>query len=195
MAITNGYCTLDEFKTRADIVGSTDDTMLETMIEAASRMIDGWCGRSFYEDTAQTRYYTPEAFDVLALPDDLVSITTLKTDEDADRVYETTWTTDDYDLEPNTAPYQRIYPSLIGDYMFPTHRKAVQIVGTFGYSAVPHAVREACLLQTMRLYKRKDAPFGVAGTQDAGQLQTISAIDPDVKQQLMPYRRLALVGV
>lgn len=196
MACANCYATTDELKTRLDVLGTDDDAMLEDIIEAASRQIDGWCGRSFYADAAATRYYTADSIDVLVLHDDLVSITTLKTDEDADRVYETTWAATDYDLEPLTGPpYTRIHLAPMGRYGFPTHRRAIEIVGTFGYSDVPHAIREACLLQAGRLYKRKDAPFGIAGSQDAGQLQTIGGMDPDVKQMVQHYRKPLAVGV
>ncbi len=195
IAIVNGYTDLTTLKMRLDVFDGADDAQCETMIEAASRMIDGWCGRVFYEQTAQTRYFTPEFYDLLILDDDLVSITTLKTDDDADRVYETTWAATDYDLDPQAGPYGRIAVAPNGRYGFPTHRRAVQIVGTFGYASVPHAIREACLLQTARLWKRRDAPFGIAGSAELGQMQTIAGLDPDVKQLLQPYKRYAALAV
>jgi hypothetical protein len=196
MAITNGYATLQELKLRLDITDSGADTVLEDVVEAASRTIDGWCSRTFYAETA-TRYLTAEMIDALFLPSDLIAVTTLKTDEDGDRVYETTWDTSDYDLDPDGGPpYTAIYPTINGSYLFPTHRRGIQIAGSWGYAAtVPEAVREACLLQAARLFKRMDAPFGIAGSSDLGQLQAISAIDPDVKQLVMPYRKFAIMGV
>lgn len=196
MAITNGYTDLSTLKSRLDILDTDDDSMLEGVIEGASRLIDGWCGRVFYEDAAQTKYFTADAIDMLFLHDDLVSVTSLKTDEDGDRVYETTWATTDYDLDPVTGPpYTRITLAPGGTYGFPTHARAVQIIGTFGYSSVPHAIREACLLQAARLYKRSDAPFGIAGNAEVGELTTLPLIDPDVRQLVQQYRRFDVVGV
>ena len=49
---------------------------------------------------------------------------------------------------------------------------------------------QAALLQAARLYKRKDAPFGVAGAGALGQVVAISDLDPDVRMMLFPVRRI-----
>ena len=105
MAITNGYTTLDELKARLNIqLGDVaDDAMLESSIEAASRAVDGMCGRHFYSAT-ETHYYQSERWDEVDT-DDIVSVTTLTTDEDGDRVYEVTWGATDFELGPgDSAP-------------------------------------------------------------------------------------------
>lgn len=189
MAITNGYVALDELKARMDIttVDAARDAMLEQIIEAASRQIDGWCSRAFASGTA-TRYVTADNDEMIILPDDLHVLTEIATDRDDDRDYETVWPVDAVDLQPYVAPYQIIRPRR--GYKFPTHRHAIQITGAWGFGAVtPAPIREACLLQSARLYKRKDAPFGVAGSNEHGQMQTITSIDPDVKQLIEPYKR------
>lgn len=199
MAIQNGYCTLTEIKARLDITDTADDTILENIVEAASRHIDGYCNRRFYA-ASETRYFTPDAIDWLFV-DDLLTVTTFKTDEDADRVYETTWATTDYDLEPVNAtytgePYTMVTLPPTTRYAFPSHARAVQIVGSFGYaSTTPDAINEACLLIAARLFKRKDAPFGVTGTAELGQLQVLPGEDQDAKRLLAPYRRFAIGAV
>lgn len=47
MAITNGYCTLNQIKAAVRITDSVDDALLEMAVESASRMIDAECDRSF----------------------------------------------------------------------------------------------------------------------------------------------------
>src|SRR5690606_30913408 len=140
---------------------------------------DGYTGRRFSAETA-TRAFTPDHIGVLFV-DDLISVTTLKTDEDGDRVYETTWSAADYDLGPgNDPPYTMVELAPLGNYAFPTHRKAVQIAGTWGYSAtVPTDVAEACLILSARLYKRKDSPYGIHGNDETGTMQTLPGWDPD----------------
>ena len=199
MTITNGYCTLAQIKARLDIADFQDDAILESVIQGVSRSIDAMTGRRFYSTTAdETRYYTAQFGDVLYV-DDLLSITTLKTDDDGDKTYENTWTTDDYDLLPDNAalegrPYTRIDLAAYGDYTFPIGtRKGIQIVGKFGYCATdshPDVVREACLIQAARIWKRKDAPFGVTGSPEMGQMSPISKIDPDVELLLRGVTRL-----
>ena len=196
MAITNGYATLTELKARLDITDSKDDTTLEQNVEAASRAVDGLCGRTFYQQTAQTRYFEAEDPDMIEV-DDLVSVTTLKTDEDGSRDYATSWAPTDFELEPASGPpFTRIYVAPTGSYAFPIlQRKAVQVVGTFGWSAVPDAVNEATLLLAARYYKRKDTPLGFqAGNAQFGAVQ-VRRDDPDVTVMLAPYRKYAVLGV
>lgn len=195
MPITNGYTDLATIKVRMGINDEINDPILEALIEAVSRQIDDYCGRRFFA-VSETRYYTPIDADTLWV-DDLLSVTTLQSDEDGDRTYEVTWASTDYDLEPANAaldgkPYSRIAVAPDGDYTFPTGvKRGVKVVGSFGYStaaSTPKPVKEACLIQCSRLYHRKDAPFGVAGSPEVGQATVIARLDPDVKFLLSPYR-------
>lgn len=175
--------------TIADVSDPLDDTTLEQVIEGVSRWIDAYCNRRFYANAAdEKRYYSP-AYDDLLFVGDLVSITTLKTDDDGDRVYENSWAVTDYDLEPSNAaldgaPYTEIRVAPNGNYSFPVSARGVEIDGKFGWSATPKQVKEACLLQSERLFKRKDAPFGVAGDAPSGELRLIPRLDVDVQELL-----------
>ena len=187
-------------KARMDIEDTTDDTIISQVLDSVSRFIDEWTGRHFYT-IAETRYYTAEWTDLLQI-DDLVSVTTLSTDQNADRVYEITWATTDYDLWPYNAgltskPYSRLYAAPNGLYYFPSCiGKGVKLVGSFGWPAVPATIKEATLIQAGRIFKRKDAPFGVVGSQTAemGQLMVIPRLDPDVEIMLRPYRKMDIGG-
>lgn len=193
MAITNGYCTLAEVKAYLGITDTVDDTPLEGAVMAASRAIDDHTQRVFYATTA-TRYFQAEAPDLLVLPDDLISVTSLSCDDDGDRVYERTWTATDYDLEPVNSgpPYLLIRTTPQGNYAFPTHSRGVAIVGSWGYAATaPEAVKQACLILATRYFKRKDAPFGVLGTPELGFMR-IPSRDPEVTALLSPFRRLRI---
>lgn len=200
--ITNGYATVLELKRRLypDGVQSTvDDAIFESVIEAVSRWLDEETARFYYKTTSQVRYFTAEWGDWLVIPD-LVTLTALKTDDDGDRVYETTWTATDYDLEPYNAaldnkPYTQIRVSPNGNYSFPTTRKGTEITGLWGWPAVPKMASEATLLLATRLYKRKDAPFGVIGSAELGQLQVIARTDPDVKLLITKLSRLEVGAV
>jgi hypothetical protein len=56
--------------------------------------------------------------------------------------------------------------------------------------AVPDGVVLACLLQASRWYKRRDAPFGIAGSDLMGAAMRLAAkVDPDVAVLLSTYRR------
>lgn len=50
------------------------------------------------------------------------------------------------------------------------------------FNPVPGPVELACLIQASRWFKRKDAPFGIAGSPELGsELRLLSKLDPDVE--------------
>ena len=197
MAITNGYATLVEVKAALRITDSVDDSLLDMAVESASRLIDGYAGRQFYSSGTATRYFV--AYDDFNVEvDDLANGTvTITTAQDADGVFDTTWTTGDYQLEPLNGvldgiawPYNSI--RAVGDYLWPiTGGEAlIKIQGTYGWPAVPIAIKQACIIQASRIFKRLDSPLGVAGFGDLGAIRVSSQLDPDVAQLVMPYRRM-----
>lgn len=171
------------------------DSIMEGIITATSRWIDEYTGRRFYLVT-ETRYFDADSSTQAGI-DDLVTLTTLKTDYDGDGTYENTWAADDYYLWPYNAakdghPYTEVHMANNGDYYFPDNiRKGIEIAGSWGYStSAPAAIKEACLLQSARWYMRKDAPFGVTGPNNMGTQVVIDKFDSDVKWLLRPFRRL-----
>lgn len=190
MTITNGYGTLDQFKTRYGILGvdAARDAQIELNIQGMSRLVDVYCRRRFFTTTAdETRYFTATSFSRLFPPDDINSITSIKTDDDGDGVYENTWLTSDYRTMPpnrvaDTTPITWLILRPSGVRSFPLYEASVEIVGKFGYCTlanIPDLVREAALLQSYRWYMRGDAPFGVVGSAEMGQLRAIAKMDPD----------------
>lgn len=195
MAITNGYATLAEVKSALRITDNIDDSLLEMAVESASRLIDGYANRSFYNAGTAVRYFVAnDSF--LTVIDDLVSLTSLETSSDGDG-FDTTWTEGDYQLQPLNGyvdglytPYTEI--SAIGDFLFPIigTEALVKITGVWGYSSVPITVKQACIIQASRIYKRLDSPLGVAGFGDLGVIRVSSRLDPDVAQLVDPYRKI-----
>jgi hypothetical protein len=199
MTITNGYCTLAELKEaeRLNITVTTYDTALEGVIEAVSRAIDNECSRVFWKDTNDTTRYFVASNENYIYIGDFVSITTLSTDNFGDRTY-TAWTVDtDYDLWPYNAlleseqkPYMRIDLSpRSGKRFYKGITKGVKVVGKWGWPAVPKAIKEACLLWSMRAYKRYSTPLGVSAMSALGEMSVkVPPPDPDVLHMLSPYK-------
>lgn len=197
MAITNGYATLAETKSALRITDSVDDSLLEMAIESASRLIDGYAGRQFFSSGTATRYFTADDDFVCEIDDISSSNITLVTAMDTDAVFDTTWATTDYQLEPLNAvldgqawPYTRI--RAVGDYLWPISggEALVKLTAVFGWPAVPIAIKQATIIQASRIFKRLDSPLGVAGFGDLGVMRVSSSLDPDVAQLVAPYRRL-----
>jgi hypothetical protein len=200
MAIVNGYCTLADLKAALRVQDSIDDSLLELAIESASREIDGYCERVFYS-TSATRVYAPTNIYTVTT-DDIISVTTLKSSSDG-VTYDITWATSDYQLEPlnNVAgglvgsPFTRIRAT--GNYLMPTfsvgtfyeNEALLQVVGVFGWSAIPAAIRQATVILAMRLFKRLDSPMGVISN-DLGSMR-VGRVDPDVEALLSPFRKVS----
>ena len=201
MTITNGYTTLAAVRYMLGISNSADtgnDTYIEAIVHGVSRSIDKYCHRRFYTTAAdETRIYSGFGIGDICYTDDILTITTLKTDDDGDRTYEITWATTDWDGKPDNyavdvLPIMWLEMAPNGRYSFPLHNKSVQIVGKFGYkSTTPDDVAQAALLQSVRLFKRvREAPFGVVGSSDMGTSIVIPKFDPDVELLLQPFVRL-----
>lgn len=196
MAITNGYCTLAELKASLNISDSVDDTALEAAITAASRMIDDYTERFFYVNgsvgSPVTRYYT--ALDPYTINvDDITTVTEIATDDNFDFTYGTVFTTSDFMVEPinnpiKGFPYNRLLA--IGSYIFPYQLpQAVRVKGVWGFTAVPPEVNMATLIQSSRLFGRRQSPFGIAGSPEMGTVRLYSRLDADVEVLLRPFRK------
>ena len=270
--MTNAYADLSTLKSASvlDITSTTYDSRLVAVLEDVSRWIDLYCGRHFYV-LVTTRTFDGNGAAELVLPD-LISVTSLKTDDNKDRTFENTWASSDYRLFPQnaepTTPWGHPFTRVTVDTeagtktAFPTGMGTVEVQGKWGYreetplsspmgaggiddsattvtvqdgsqyqvaqtilidqeqmyitsistndltvvravngttaaihvglSAVrvfeyPAGVKEACLIQAARLWKRKDNAFAT----DAG-AAALAGLDPDVRQMLSPYRRLAV---
>lgn len=200
MACVNCYCTLAELRYRLDetVVDAAKDAVLERIIEAASRAIDAQCGRHFFTVT-ETRYFSPEWSSLLPV-DDLVSVTSLATDDAGNRTYTTSWISTDYDLTPENAalrsePYTAIRVAPNGTQSFPRLARGVRITGSWGWPAVPDVVTEACLLLAHRYVQRQNSPLGIVHVIPEAPATSVRATDPDVANWLSPYRRLSAMAV
>lgn len=199
MAITNGYCTLAEIKSALRITDSTDDTLLENAIEAASRRIDGYCGRFFYQTASTAVPMYPYDEYLLIFGRDVANTSvTIKIDSAGDGTYATTLTQGtDYVLQPRNVPiYSRPYESarMVGGQTFPLFTlpsfETVQVTAVWGWSSVPDDINQACILLAMRQFARLNAALGVVGFADMA--ITVRAVDPDVRDLLAPYRRFGI---
>ena len=144
--MTNAYADLATLKSAAalNVPDGAHDARLLALLEAASRWIDGYCGRDFAAMSAE-RQFDGNGDDILFLPD-LVSVSRLRTrapgtNADADAWAD--WPAGAYLLypldaaptEPGGRPYTRIAAAGAGR-RFPSGRAAVSITGVWGYGSV-----------------------------------------------------------
>lgn len=197
MAISQGYATLAQVKAALRITDSVDDSLLEMAIESASRAIDQYTARNFYNAGTAVRYYAPS--DSLNVEiDDMISLVSLQTMSDDEQVYDTTWASDDYQLEPLNGivdgisqPYNHI--RAVGDYTYLTlaGEATVKVTGVWGWSAVPIQVTQATVIQASRIFKRLDSPLGIISG-ELGSMRVGSRLDPDVAQLVDSLRKIRM---
>jgi hypothetical protein len=204
VSLVNAYTTLTDVKAalRIPSADTVDDLMLTSAINAASRQIDGECDRVFYSQTT-SRVYVPES-SILCEIDDATAITKVETSSGDGFTVEIPAT--DYQLEPlnnrsggQTVPTNRIRAT--GAFLFPVFSQrsvnldeaTVRVTGTFGFTPVPDAIKQAALLLSIRIFKRLDSPLAVAGFGDLGAIR-VSRTDPDVMAMIRPFQRMRNVG-
>lgn len=191
--ITNGYATLAQVKSSLRITDSIDDSLIELAIESASRAIDGFANRYFYNAGTGTKSFVAFDDDVVYI-EDLQTLTTLETRWAVGDDY-TTWANTDYQLEPLNGKSDGLaFPCsairAVGLIEFPVYESQalVRVTGTWGWASVPTAIKQATVIQASRIFKRNDSPLGVAGFGDMGVMRVSSQLDPDVRQLVEPYR-------
>ena len=195
MPIVNGYASLAEIKASARITDTVDDALLELAVESASRLVDSYTQRYFYNAGTATRLFAPLDNYITEI-DDLISLSVLQT-SDGD-TFGTTWATKDYQLEPLNGvvdgltghPATRI--RAVDDFLFNLldGEATVRITGVWGWSAVPTAVKQATIIQAARIFKRNDSPTGIVGFGELGAVRVGVQLDPDVKHLVDPYRKV-----
>jgi len=194
MAWAPSYVTPTQLKAFAAISVSDHDAWLDLAIAAASRAVDQFCNRQFgLVDAPEERSYTAE-WDrrqcrwVVWHDDVMAPVTGFSIETESGVI-------DAYALKPANAvaqgrPYTHTIVDPASTYTPTGARDEVTITARWGWASVPDAVQEATLLQANRLFKRHDAPFGVAGSPQLGsELRLLAKVDPDVAVVLTPYVR------
>ena len=133
--MVNAYADVTTFKSQeyANITVNTEQERFRELLEQASRHMDKQTHRRFY-CWEGIKYYDGKYGNLLI--DDVLSISLLRLDEDADDTYEATMAATDYLLYPaNKLPYDRLELSNDSDYggFAAGVRRGVEITGVHGY--------------------------------------------------------------
>ncbi len=191
------YCTVTDVRTQLGDATNTrnrlDEEQVRAAIVAASREIDDHCGRRFWLDReASSRVFAGGGPRILI--DDVGSLDDLAVAISADG---SSWGSDlaasAYEFLPRNAATSGqaawavwgVAEAQLGSTWAWAHR--IRVTARWGWSAVPEAVRQACILRAVALYQRKDSPHGVAGFDNFGVVRLRQ--DPDVASLLQPFLR------
>lgn len=185
MAIGDPYATLAEVKDylKVPVTKTSLDEALTDALASATAEIERHCDRQFNKAASATaRVFEP--VDVrLTRVDDFWTTTGLvvETDPGGAGSFTTAFTSGDYELFPLNGvvngqigwPYSEI--KAVAGLYFPKYvtqpyRRVgvVRVTAQWGWAAVPAPVKQACLIMAAETFKLKDAPFGVAGSDQFG---------------------------
>jgi hypothetical protein len=187
----------------ASSTDTTYDATIAGFITAASRLIDKCVGREanwFSTTDEETRYFDGSG-EVIQDIDEIHTLTSVSI-SDAGGTSSTSYEAITLDTDYYVSPYQydqlgvpinRLIMDFNGDeYTWPHFRKAVKVVGQFGYSATPpDDVKLACKIQATKYFARAKQMYQNAGGGSVtGQLvysRIAKELDPDVKILLESY--------
>jgi len=186
-AITDAYATAEEYRARVDQSDATGDDILLTQLAAVTQYLKNRLGRFFTRDAAvvvrtfdgngQRRLYVPD----IATATGLIVKVDLDGDFDFDNPDETLTLGTHFwvgpanaDKGPEVWPFEYLeivpYNARLGAW--PEQARAVQVTASFGWPAVPGAIKEATISVTRQL---RD----ILG---AGATMTLESIDAAIPQ-------------
>jgi len=180
MPVESAYATAIEYRGVADKTATADDTEILEDLTAVSRWLDERFGKFWTKDAAAVarvyRACDPTVLDI----DDLVSVTSIKIDENSNGVFgETALAAADFELLPRNAargpephPYRQIALTSWGAKQSFPIGALVEVTGIFGWPAVPGAIKRATIHLTAIL--RLETPRAEATVSDLGQLVQMS---------------------
>lgn len=178
MALGDPYATLDDLKTYLSMQeDSRFDTSLTQALESVSEEIEQYCNRQFNKAVGATARVFPIYVSGHVIVDDFYDATGLVVETSTDGG--ATWTTvaaSGYELHPLNGmvdgqpgwPYNKIKP--IGT-TFPRGGRMRITPPGWGWNAVPAPVKQSSLIMAGATFQIKDAPFGVAGSDQWGSIR------------------------
>ena len=200
MAVTR-IVDVDDLRARMDGGGdwtATDTVLHEAALDAVTAAFSAY--RWFGKTDSTARVCTARHWDRVTI-DDLVSVTSLKTDTTNDGIYDTTIASTDYVLWPYNAatenparPYTeiRVDTRKAGAETFPLTLRGVEVTGVWGWPSVPGDVRNVAVLEALRLLQQNRSPSGVVASAELGQWLVTPNMHPTTKLVLSKYRRIGM---
>ena len=193
MAWAPDYATPEELRAYRRLAKADDDVELELAIGSASRVIDEATGRQFGKTAGvETRTYDAGWSERLGLYvveiDDVQTLTGFVVTVSGAAV--TNYRLLPRDADKRGRPWERLALRAVTPDPLGCSLGEVSVSATFGWSAVPTNIHQACLLQASRFFADRNMPHGIAGSPDQGnELRLLAKVHPDVEVMIDAYKR------
>jgi hypothetical protein len=149
--MANEYISLANYKTLNGITGTASDAIISMVLEQASRLIDKYCGRIFYSQTAVELFDGNGTSVYYTLHRPIINVTSLERDRDDDGVFEETIDTEDYKVYENRIGLLKYATEGIYSGEASTFFRGQQnwrVTYTYGVAAIPKPVELATAMLT-----------------------------------------------
>lgn len=209
--LKHAYATLDDLREHlGDSGNKLPENLLIRALNASSRAVDNHTGRRFWQDpavTTRTFEYAGDCYTFM-LPGEaeiseaagLAVATWNGASYGPSWVLDTDFRLAPYDANQGDASQYKAWWMLEGtgtrrfDLRSTRGYYPIQVTARFGWSELPDEVEQATLLKAAAVFKRKDAPFGIAQFGDIAAVRIVRQ-DIDVIEMLSDYvRDVAMVG-
>lgn len=193
------YCALADLKIYQGISAlTTDDVLLQKLIDAAQSAIDTHCNRTFEASADSTRYFDAlrdvdqDDYLTLYLDRDLCAITSV-TNGDGTAITSTKYVTEPRNYSPWYA--LKLKPNSGIAWTYTTDpENAIVIVGRWAWStSAPAAIVQACTRLAVWLYKQKDNSADNSADRpimsSSGTVLLPSRLPTDVTDLIAPFKR------
>lgn len=181
----NEYVTPEELKASRQIGKDFANADVRLACQAASRMIDGACGRPFYLGASEDRYYTPVSSEWVQI-DDAAVISAVNVGGTA-RVLDT-----DYAVERVTpgGPVN-VLRSFNGRLFTPSRINELKVTAQFGWSQTPPEIKAAAVIVAGRLIQLMREGVQIALAFDGAPFSIVLG-DRSLQTLIAPYVKSSL---
>jgi hypothetical protein len=214
----SNYATAAEMRAQINKTSIVDDAILTAILSAAEKVINGFCNRPdgfIALAVATARKYAGQGLYYLAI-DETPEITLVEVKKSSSDSLYTAWASGDWiafsgdpkDPNFNRTPYTMLMVDPTGSQSIFTSGvykqragfkpdsetsrgvPTVQVTAKWGYATtVPADIKEACIMQAARWYKRLEGAMSDAlASGELGQLLYRQSLDPDLKMILVGGR-------
>lgn len=191
------YASVSDFKRAIDtgVSDTIDDAYIQSLLDAATALIDAMTGRRFSAVSATRRYDVPQSRR-LWLDADLLTVTAI-TNGDGSTV-----SSSDYVLDPAIPPYYAVTLRKSASVSWETdasgnEEQVIAVSGTWGYSATPPAdIVQATLIIAVSYYRARYGAdtSGPVTVTPAGIVLTDGSIPRPALALITPYVRYSLAA-
>lgn len=185
----NDLCTLDQIKDYIGMTGSNAviDTVIESIITSVTELFQSMCGVKQFKSKSYTEYYSGDNKRSIFLNQrPVISVESVSIDSDWTWSADSTIGSDEYMVINNEV--------LMKNDTFTYGDANIKVIYNAGYATIPDDLKLACIMETARIFKKRDNIDVTSKSYGDGGSVTkyMEGMLPEVKIILKKYRNIGV---